>query len=79
MGLVRNVIMRDFARGRIPLRKTQMMRIFALLLAAALPARAVETKPPAAVLEIAHSPEDSPSSIPAKIARAYASLALAPQ
>jgi sugar phosphate isomerase/epimerase len=37
------------------------------------------TKPPAAVLEIAYSPEDSPSSIPAKIERAYARLALAPQ
>lgn len=31
-------------------------------------------KPPAAVLEIAHSPDDTPSSIPAKMEQAYASL-----
>jgi sugar phosphate isomerase/epimerase len=32
-------------------------------------------KPPAAVLEIAHAPDDSPSAIPDKMERAYASLA----
>src|SRR6185437_9007107 len=49
MSLVCDVIMPRSALGRLALQKMQMTRIFVALLAATLPARAVETKPPVAV------------------------------
>ncbi len=61
--------MRRLARGRLRLQKTQMMRIFALLLAAAVPARAVETKTAAAAAAPARKAADA-TRAGARISRA---------